>query len=429
MKLKPYPKYKDSGIEWIGEIPEGWNVRKIKHLTFNLDGKRIPVSADEREEGEIPYYGATGILDHIKDYIFNETLLLIGEDGAPFFEANKNVAYIIEGKSWVNNHTHVLRVNKNININWLCNFLNVYDYSSCIKGSTRDKLNQDQLSNMFVVKPSTEEQTAIASFLDKKTSQINKIIGKNQKLIELLKEKRTALINHAVTKGLDPDAKMKDSGIDWIGEIPEGWGVRKLKYIIKPTGLIRGPFGSSIKMEYFVNRGYKVYEQKNAIKRNPYIGTSYIDKDKYNELIRFSVRKDDIIMSCSGTIGKIVKLPSDHEPGIINQALLIIRLIDAVNLRFFEYIFESELAQKQIVDISMGGAMKNLISMDIFKNIKLILPHSHDQTAIASFLDKKTSQLDKTIQKIQSKIKLLEEYKKSLIHHVVTGKIDVRGVI
>jgi len=132
MKLKPYPEYRDSGIKWIGEIPEGWEVHKIKHLTENLDSKRIPISAEEREEGKIPYYGATCVLDYVKDFIFNEELLIVGEDGAPFFEPFKDVAYIINGKAWVNNHAHVLRVIGNNSIKWLCHYLNVYDYRTVI---------------------------------------------------------------------------------------------------------------------------------------------------------------------------------------------------------------------------------------------------------------------------------------------------------
>jgi restriction endonuclease S subunit len=195
--------FKDSGIEWIGKIPVGWDVRRIKHLTFNLDGKRVPVSADLREEGDVPYYGATGVLDYVNDYIFNEDLLLIGEDGAPFFDKGKNVAFLISGKSWVNNHAHVLRVNKNISRSWLCYFLNANDYTPYIKGSTRDKLNQDELSNIFVVMPKKRDQTAIANYLDKATAKIDKTIQKIEKKIALLEEYKKSLIHHVVTGKVD----------------------------------------------------------------------------------------------------------------------------------------------------------------------------------------------------------------------------------
>ena len=201
--LDPNVKLKHSGIQWIGKIPEHWQLVKTKHLTFNLDGKRIPISADLREEGNIPYYGATGILDYVNDYIFNEDLLLIGEDGAPFFEKTKNVAFLISGKSWVNNHAHVLRVYGGINRAWLCYFLNANDYTQYIKGSTRDKLNQDDLSNILVVTPMLPEQNAIANFLDNQTSKIDKTLQKIEEKIKLLEEYKKSLIHYVVTGKVD----------------------------------------------------------------------------------------------------------------------------------------------------------------------------------------------------------------------------------
>jgi type I restriction enzyme S subunit len=201
--LDPKAKMKDSGIDWIGDIPEGWEVRKFKHLTSNLDGKRIPISADSRERGKIPYYGATGILDYVEGYLFDETLLLVGEDGAPFFEKNKDVAFIVKGKSWVNNHAHVLRVIKNNSPFWLCYFMNSNDYSISIKGSTRDKLNQYDLSNIPVAVPPKQEQSQIVEYLDKATSKIDQTINKIQEKITLMEEYKKSLIHHVVTGKVD----------------------------------------------------------------------------------------------------------------------------------------------------------------------------------------------------------------------------------
>jgi len=151
MTLGKYPKYKDSGVEWIGDIPEGWKLTKIKRVTENLDGQRIPISAELRVSGDIPYYGATGIVDYVDGHLFDEELLLIGEDGAPFFEQYRDVAFSIKGKTWVNNHAHVLRVGNEIDIQLLKNFLNIADYKLYIRGSTRDKLNQSELNAIPVL--------------------------------------------------------------------------------------------------------------------------------------------------------------------------------------------------------------------------------------------------------------------------------------
>ena len=431
MKLKPYPKYKDSGIGWIGKIPEGWEVHKIKHLTENFDGKRIPISAEKREDGKIPYYGATGVLDYVKDFIFNEELLLVGEDGAPFFEPFKDIAYIINGKSWVNNHAHVLRVIGNNLIKWLCYYLNIYDYGTVIKGSTRDKLNQDQLSNMFIAKPSIKDQTAIANFLDKKTAKIDSLIEKDKRLIELLKEKHTALINHAVTKGLEPNVKLKDSGIDWIGEIPEGWEVSRLKFTLldMKNSIKTGPFGSQLTIDEMYNDEVKVYNQKNVIEKSESTGENYVSNEKFKDLIGFKVKKGDLLISTRGTIGKTLRLSEKAETGILHPCLMKINNNNkVVNDKFIEMLIEeSDITLTQLRLLSNATTI-DVIYQDNLKEIQLILPPLFKQKQIVEYIDKATVKIDKTIQKIQQNINLLEEYKKSLIHHIVTGKVDVRGV-
>jgi type I restriction enzyme, S subunit len=203
MNYKTYSKYKESRIGWIGKIPEHWEIKKVKYLTKNLDGRRIPISAENRLPGEIPYYGATGVVDYVDDYIFDEELLCVGEDGAPFFEANKNVSFIIRGKSWVNNHAHVLRVDKQMKIELLMHQMNTVDYSMYIKGSTRDKLNQDELKNIQIVLMPKNEQEKITRFLEKEISITDNLISKLQTQIELLNEYKMSLISHAVTGKID----------------------------------------------------------------------------------------------------------------------------------------------------------------------------------------------------------------------------------
>lgn len=423
MKFKPYPEYKDSGIKWIGEIPDVWEVYKIKHLTENLDGKRIPISAEEREEGKIPYYGATGVLDYVKDFIFNEELLLVGEDGAPFFEPFKDVAYIIDGKSWVNNHAHVLRVIGNNSIKWLCHYLNVYDYGTVIKGSTRDKLNQDQLSNMFVTKPSIEVQAAIANFLDKKTAEINELIEKDKKLIELLKEKRAALINHAVTKGLNLNAKLKDSGINWIGEIPEGWKVRRLKFLTSKTNSGVTPRGGA---EVYTEEGIPLLRSQNIHFEGLKLeDVAYVSEEIHKTMLNSVVKNQDVLINITGaSIGRCTCVDGEFEKANVNQHVCIIRP-KKIDYKYLTYFLRSKHGQDQVFSIQMGSSREGL-NFEQLGNFAVPFTPISIQIAIASYLDKETAKMDKTIQKIEQKIKLLEEYKKSLIHHTVTGKIDVR---
>src|SRR5690554_1718956 len=232
-RYKRYEKYKDSGVKWIGEIPEHWEVSKLKYLTYCLDGKRIPLSSEQRGEmqGDIPYWGANCIIDYVNDWLIDGEVVLLGEDGAPFFDKYKDVAFYSNGRIWPNNHVHVLRALQSINAKLLTYILNTVDYSNYIKGSTRDKLTQAEMKNIFIQLLPVREQKAIVNFLGQKTNKIDSLIADKEKLIELLQEKRQATITEAVTKGLNPSVKMKDSGIEWIGEIPEHWNLRRIKYL------------------------------------------------------------------------------------------------------------------------------------------------------------------------------------------------------
>jgi restriction endonuclease S subunit len=412
MKIKPYLEYKDSGVKWIGKIPKKWDLKRLKHFTFNLDGKRIPISAENRVLGNIPYYGATGIVDYVDDYIFDEELLMVGEDGAPFFEFYKDVAFVVRGKCWVNNHAHILKVSKNFDINLLMHLLNQADYSLYIKGSTRDKLNQDQLKEIPIIEPSYAEQTSIVTFLNKKVSVIDKTIGNDTKLIELLKEKRTALINHVMTKGLDQEANMKDSGVKWIGEIPEGWRVDKLKYT------------STISNDTLNKKPINL----------PYIGLEHIksftgvllenDLEEVDSSVNLYKKGDILFGKLRPYLAKVIVAPFD---GVCTTELIVFKVN---NDNYNHFIFQQLLSQRfiDIVNSMTYGVKMPRANPYQIENMMITVPPIIEQKQIADYLENENSKIDETIQKIENKIKLMEEYKKSLIHHVVTGKFDVREV-
>lgn len=203
---KPYAEYKDLGVEWLGEVPAHWKVKRLKFLIRCLDGKRIPLNSEQRADikGNIPYWGSGGIVDYINQYLFDEELILLGEDGAPFFDRYRAVAYLASGKIWVNNHIHVLRNISDIPSVWIVHALNCVEYHSYIGGSTRDKLTQDDMKEIALPVPSSFiEIKSILAFLDRQTARIDKLIDKTQHSINLLKEKRAALITAVVTGKID----------------------------------------------------------------------------------------------------------------------------------------------------------------------------------------------------------------------------------
>ena len=203
--LDPNVPMKDSGVEWLGEIPAHWNIMRLARVTECLDGQRVPLNAEERGDmqGDYPYWGANSIVDYLDSWIFDEELVLIGEDGAPFFDRNREVAFTVSGKIWVNNHAHVLRPKPQIHSKFLSNALNSVDYRRFIDGATRDKLTQSDMNAIPIQLPPISDQRAIAALLDRETEKIDDLIAKVREAIDRLRELRTALISAAVTGRID----------------------------------------------------------------------------------------------------------------------------------------------------------------------------------------------------------------------------------
>ena len=203
--LDPNVEMKPSGVEWIGEIPKHWTISKVKHEFESLDNLRIPLNSEVRGSMELKiydYYGASSVIDKVENYIFDEPLILIGEDGANLYLRSTPLAFKATGKYWVNNHAHVLRP-KHGNIDYLTNMLESLDYTHYITGAAQPKLTSENLMNITVIIPSPPEQTQIADFLDRKTQQIDELISAEGQKIELLKEYRQSLISEAVTGKID----------------------------------------------------------------------------------------------------------------------------------------------------------------------------------------------------------------------------------
>jgi len=209
-----------------------------------------------------------------------------------------------------------------------------------------------------------------------------------------------------------------------IGVIPEDWDNKTLEEICKVNGIVRGPFGGALKKEIFVSNGYKVYEQGNAIYKTIHKGNYYISEDKFKELIRFSVNSGDFIVSCSGTIGKIYRLPTNSPRGVINQALLKLVLDDnIINSEFFNIYFSWDNFNKTIIDDTQGGAMKNLVGMDKFRKVKFPIPDMKEQHKIAEAL----SDMDNLISSLEKLIEKKKAIKQGAMQELLTGKKRLQG--
>lgn len=413
-------------INFHYDLTEDWNVQKMKYLLDKpvTDG---PHETPEFIEEGIPFLSVDSIQDG--KLIFDNCRYISKEDHSRFKKkCNPKKDDIFMGKAASIGKIAIVDVNFEFSI-WsplallrpnldkvLPKFLEYSlksDYSQdqielYATSNTQKNISMDDIHRIQLIIPPLNKQKLLIKYLDKKTTQIDKTIKEDTQLIELLKEKRTALINHVVTKGLDPDAKMKDSGVEWIGEIPEGWEILKLKFIADER---------------------KIKEKNGEIQ--PYLGLENIESStariiNYNteniegESLKF--KENDVLF------GKLrpylAKVALADKNGVCTSELIIYIPKKKILPEFLMYKLISKDYIDYVNSITYGVRMPRA-DPNALLNTKQSVPKISEQEKIVSYLCKETSKIDGTIKKIEKKIELLEEYKKSLIHHVVTGKVNV----
>ena len=287
-------------------------------------------------------------------------------------------------------------------------------------GSTYEAVSVENVGNLFFLVPSFIEQTAIATFLDRETSQIDALIEKKKRQIELLKEKRSALISHAVTKGLDPKAKMKDSGIEWLGEIPEHWGVWMLKHLCTQAAL----YGANIAATYYTETGIR-FIRTTDLTDNGLLKKGGVSVPK--EVVGDYLLNDgDILISRSGTIGRSFLYESKlHGPCAYAGYLVRFILSSCVLPRYVFFFTKTQAFSGFLRVMAISSTIEN-VNGEKYANAAVPLPPLPEQTAIANHLDRETEKTDALIDKVQKSIELLREKRSALITATVTGKIDVR---
>jgi len=447
-KRRAYPRYKPSGIEWLGEIPEHWSAAPVKRKYQIQLGKMLQNKPETEEDILIPYikalhvsWGIVKTLDlpemwakpaDINTYGVAEGDLLVCEGG----EAGRaGVVDYLPGPCIIQNALHRVR-SQGADVMFLQYVLQTIGHSGwldvlCNK-ATIAHFTREKLSDLPIPLPPLREQRAIAAFLDREMARIDGLIEKKQRQIELLQEKRSALINHAVTKGLDPNAKMKDSGIEWLGEIPEHWRIIPLKYsLVARVGALKtGPFGSQLLSSEMMNGPIKVYNQRNVLDQDFTSGENFISEGKYKELVSFTVFSQDILITTRGTIGRCAVLPEGAERGILHPCLMRIQADRAiVTMEFLATLIQDSGIVLLQLQLMSNATTIDVIYSDSLKSVRLPLPPISEQRAITAFLDRETTKIDTLIEKVETSIDLLQEYRTALIAVAVTGKIDVRDVV
>jgi type I restriction enzyme, S subunit len=437
MKYKTYPKMKDSGIEWVGEIPEEWLTPSVSKIYDIQLGKMLQPKPESDEDVLIPYLKAENVhWEHVKTkdlpkmwakpfeivkYGVKKGDLLVCEGGEGGRSAilSTNMGDVI-----IQNALHRIRSVKNANLQYLmynlitCNVANWFDVIN--NKATIAHFTKEKFSSLKLLHPSKEEQKQITKFLDSQTSKIDSEIKKNEKLVTLLQEKKQATINHAVTKGLDDSVPMKDSGVEWIGEIPEEWSIGKLKHI---GSLNAGGTPSRSKKEYWDN-GTIPWLSSGEV--NYGIITSSHEKITELGLVESSTTKNPrgtVLLAITGegqTRGRSALLEIE---ATTNQS--VIGIIQNKKNMYNYFLFFYLQSQYWNLRSNSHGSVQSGLNLEIVGNYPIGIPPKYEQEQITEFLDKQTKHIDELISKAKLQIKTLQEYRQSLISSAVTGKICV----
>jgi len=441
--MKPYPAYKPSGIAWLGDIPAHWEVSRLKYVS-HINPENLPESTPP---DYLMQYLDIGNVDEINGIGSNQDIYFenapsrarrIVRQGDTIVSTVrtylKAVAYFENpaNNQIVSTGFAVIRPKYGVYsryLKWLIlsnEFIERVVVNS--EGIGYPAINPSVLAGLPVWLPPLAEQQAIAAYLDGETARLDALAARYRRLLALLDEKRRALITHAVTRGLNPAAPLKDSGIEWLGRIPEAWKIAKIKHIVDNTnGSIRpGPFGSQLLSSEMESGDIKVYNQRSVINHDVSVGENFITEQKFRELRTFEVSVGDILITSRGTIGKCLIVPENAQRGIIHPCLIRIRLdISKILREYFSYVFqESSVIQDQLFYQSNATTIEVIYS-DNIKRAVLALPPITEQRNIVEYLDRETARLDDLKAKIETLLARLGEYRAALISAAVTGKMDV----
>ncbi len=387
MKMKRYEEYKDSGVEWIGEVPSHWEVVPLKRaITINngCDYKHVQI-----EEEGYPVIGSGGQFAWANQYMYDGEVVLLGRKGT----IDKPLYY--NGKFWTVDTMFYGIPKKNANCKYLFYQAKNIPFGRYATATALPSMTQTDLNNNVICLPPLAEQQGIASYLDKKCSEIDKVISAQQKRIALLQELKQSIITHAVTKGLNPNVEMKDSGVEWIGKVPKTWEIIPFKRAISINN------GCDYKHVQVEDDGY------------PVIGSG----GQFAQACQYIYDGEVVLLGRKGTIDKPLYFKGKF--WTVDTMFYGIPRKNA-NCRYLYY-------QAKMIPFdryATATALPSMTQTDLNNN-PICLPPVEEQEEIVNYLDKKCASIDSSISKAQHQVELLQEYKQSLITEVVTGKRKV----
>lgn len=425
---------KDSGIDWIGEMPKDWRLIRAKGLFEQSSSKgnsRLVLQSATQDKGVVDKSTLEGVVQvaanadlslfktvHIGDFVISLRSFQGG------FEVCHNEGVISPAYT-------VFRFRKKQFIDYYRHLFKSYGFIDKINSLTvgireGKNIQYEDFSDMMLPKPELTEQQAIARYLDKKCAEIDEMISLQEKIIEELKAYKQSVITEAVTKGLNPNVPMKDSGVEWIGEIPKNSILSKIGRVI--FDYKAGPFGSALITGNLLSQGeYLVYTPEHIARISTEIEDNlYLPNERVEEMSQFLVKTGDVIFPIVGSLGRAMIVSSGMPKGIINQRLARFTIDESkVNKRYFMWVFGRSSFYSSYIEMNCRGSIIVNLTKQIVYSMPFIVHSLNEQQQIADYLDTKCSEIDSLISLKQSKIETLKEYKKSIIYEYVTGKKEV----
>ncbi|MDM3563834.1 restriction endonuclease subunit S [Proteus vulgaris] len=422
-KYKAYPEYKDSGVEWLGEIPADWEMLRHKYVASFTKG-RNPISLFEQSlKNTLPYLSMECLRNNITDkYALISNDIRIAVEGQPLIIWDgSNAGEFVKGKSGILSSTMAaatLIFPLNPQYYWyLCITIEPEMRKSAI-GMGIPHVNGDELKNISFGIPSIHEQKKISSFLDHETAKIDNLIETQQQLIELLKEKRQAVISHAVTKGLNPDVPMKDSGVEWLGEVPEHWSIKSYRYACL---IYRGKFGHRPRNDPSLYDGdYPFIQTGDVARSSKFIETYSQTLNEKGKAVSQLFPSGTLMMAIAANIGDTAILGFEaYAP----DSVVGFKPYQNIHLEFLRYSFMAALPALE--QTSTQSTQANL-NIDRIGAVKAVFPPLEEQLDIIDYLDNMLCSYDSIEENANQAILFLQERRTALISAAVTGKIDVR---
>ena len=436
---------KDSGIEWIGEIPDDWDIKSLKVILAERKENNNPIKTDfilslTMDKGVIPYTEKEGggnkakedltayKLAYPNDIVLNSMNVIVGSVGlSKYFGCVSPVYYMLYPKNSDDsvhfyNDIFQSKVFQDSLIGFGNGIMMKQSETSGKLNTIRLRIPMSKLNTVMLPYPTPKEQQKIVEYLDEKVSKIDKIITETTLSIEEYKKYKQSLITEAVTKGLNSDVEMKESGIEWIGEIPKQWEVNRLRNI---ADIARGTVDKNVKdneIPVMLIQYTNIYKEREQRETNVYLPITVTD----SELIKAKVLKGDVLLTASSEtaddIGHSSVIVDDMDNHVFGSDILRIRILKTKMILSYKKYFMENYIYLHVFDMLCRGITRFRFSMDDFKSIKYVIPPLEEQQKIAKYLDQKCSHIDNLITQKQQLLIELNTYKKSLIYECVTGK-------